>query len=53
MTRPKTSFLVLGPRGTGKSTWVRTTTPDCLYLDLLEQATYGELLVHPDRLAGA
>jgi uncharacterized protein len=44
------SCLLLGPRGTGKSTWARQRFPDALVLDLLDYATYTELLTHPDRL---
>jgi len=45
------SFFLLGPRGTGKSLWVRTTFPQGLYLDLLESSLYHSLLAAPDRLA--
>lgn len=45
------SFFVLGPRGTGKSSWTRTTFPDAIFFDLLESRTYTELLAFPDRLA--
>lgn len=44
------SFFLLGPRGTGKSTLLRTTFPDAVYLDLLDLGVYSELLAHPDRL---
>jgi predicted AAA+ superfamily ATPase len=47
---PKESLLVLGPRGTGKSTWARAAFPDALHLDLLEPSLYGELLAQPARL---
>src|SRR3989304_2285941 len=30
------SFFLLGPRGTGKSTFVRANFPDALYIDLLQ-----------------
>jgi replication-associated recombination protein RarA len=30
------SFFLFGPRGTGKTTWVKTNFPNALYLDLLE-----------------
>ena len=48
---PTGSCLLLGPRGTGKSTWLRSCFPDALVLDLLDFATYTELLTRPDRLA--
>lgn len=44
------SFLLLGPRGTGKSMWIRTALPDAVYIDLLESSTYTELLAAPGRL---
>jgi uncharacterized protein len=44
------SFLLLGPRGTGKSMWLRAAFPDAVYLDLLEASTYTELLAAPERL---
>lgn len=47
---PSGSCLLLGPRGTGKSTWVNQQFPDALLLDLLDYATYSELLVRPGRL---
>ncbi len=50
LTPPSGSALLLGPRGTGKSTWTRQQFPDALVLDLLDYATYAELLARPDRL---
>lgn len=44
------SCLVLGPRGTGKSTWARQRFPDALVLDLLDYSTYSELISQPHRL---
>lgn len=44
------SILLLGPRGTGKSTLLRQSFPDALYLDLLDLGVYTELLTHPERL---
>lgn len=44
------SSLLLGPRGTGKSTWAKQHFGDALVLDLLDYATYAELLARPDRL---
>jgi uncharacterized protein len=45
------SCLLLGPRGTGKSTWALQQFPEALNLDLLDYATYTELAIHPDRLS--
>lgn len=44
------SFFLFGPRGTGKTTWVRSTFPQALYLDLLKAELYNDLLANPDRL---
>jgi predicted AAA+ superfamily ATPase len=44
------SFLLLGPRGTGKSTLLRLAFPTALYIDLLDVTVYTELLTHPERL---
>jgi len=34
------SIFLFGPRGTGKSTWVKQTYPNALYFDLLETDVY-------------
>ena len=47
---PKESFFLLGPRGTGKSTWLRQTFPDAIYVDLLEQEAFRTYLARPERL---
>ena len=44
------SFFLFGPRGTGKSVWVRQRFSDALYLDLLESELYTDLLASPQRL---
>lgn len=46
------SFFLFGPRGTGKTTWVREMFPNALYLDLLGSTLYSELLANPQRLDG-
>jgi predicted AAA+ superfamily ATPase len=48
--RPRGSFFLFGPRGTGKSTWIRECVPRALRLDLLKESTFVELLGHADRL---
>jgi predicted AAA+ superfamily ATPase len=50
ITPPAKSFLLLGPRGTGKSMWVRHRFPEAVYVDLLESDAYTELLAAPSRL---
>ena len=47
---PDQSCLLLGPRGTGKSTWLRDRLPDALYLDLLDPALHRSLSARPERL---
>ncbi|MBI4582512.1 MAG: ATP-binding protein [Planctomycetes bacterium] len=44
------SFFLFGPRGTGKSFWVRHRFPEACYFDLLEAEHYQELLASPQRL---
>ena len=44
------SFFLFGPRGTGKTTWLRRRFPNALYLDLLDHALYLDLLTRPHRL---
>lgn len=47
---PDRSFFLFGPRGTGKTTWVKTSFPQAVYLDLLESELFNDLLAHPQRL---
>jgi predicted AAA+ superfamily ATPase len=47
---PAGSCLLLGPRGTGKSTWLRARWPQALTLDLLDAATQRGLQARPERL---
>ena len=44
------SFFLLGPRGTGKTTWVQSQFKKALYLDLLEAGLFIDLLANPQRL---
>lgn len=44
------SFFLFGPRGTGKTTWVKAHFPDAVYLDLLESGLFTRLLADPGRL---
>lgn len=43
-------FFLLGPRGTGKSTWLRTIFPDAMVVDLLDPRQEREYLARPERL---
>ena len=47
---PQDSFFLFGPRGTGKSTWLRESLPDALFVDLLEPDVARELEARPERL---
>lgn len=44
------SFFLFGPRGTGKTTWVKFAFPHALYLDMLEAEIFNDLLANPQRL---
>lgn len=44
------SLFLFGPRGTGKTTWVKEHFPKAIRIDLLESKTYTELLARPERL---
>jgi len=46
----KQSFFLLGPRGTGKSTLIRTSFPHALYLDLLLPDIFRSYSAKPERL---
>lgn len=50
LTKPDRSFFLFGPRGTGKSTWLRHVFPDALHLDLLDASLFLELSRDPHRL---
>src|SRR3989337_4219147 len=44
------SFFLFGPRGTGKTTWVKSVFPYAIYIDLLEAELFNDLLANPQRL---
>ncbi len=44
------SFFLFGPRGTGKTTWLKTQCSDIVYFDLLDSALHQKLLAEPSRL---
>lgn len=48
---PSKSFFLFGPRGTGKTTWVKAQFPGAVYVDLLEAELYNDLLANPQRLS--
>ncbi|MBX7066888.1 MAG: AAA family ATPase [Parachlamydiales bacterium] len=44
------SYFLFGPRGTGKTNWVKSFYKNALYLDLLESGLYTNLLARPSLL---
>jgi len=50
LKRPDQSFFLFGPRGAGKSTWLRQVLPDALNLDFLDASLFLELSRDPHRL---
>jgi uncharacterized protein len=48
---PEQSFFLLGPRGSGKSTWLRAIFPDAHVIDLLSEETYHRMLASPGLFA--
>jgi len=49
-TATKESCFLFGPRGTGKSTWLRQSFSDAIYIDLLDQEVFRKYLAGPERL---
>lgn len=49
-TPPSQSFFLFGPRGTGKSTWLRQAYPQSPVIDLLEPENYRAYSARPERL---
>src|SRR6185295_17688458 len=47
---PKQSFFLFGPRGTGKSTWLRQHFPRALWIDLLDAELLRFYGARPERL---
>lgn len=50
ITAPAKSFLLLGPRGTGKSTWLAAAFPRALTIDLLDASRFLTLSRDPSVL---
>lgn len=47
---PNHSYFLFGPRGTGKTTWIRSRYPKAIYIDLLRTEIYTQLLANPEAL---
>ena len=50
-TLPAESFFLFGPRGTGKSTFMKQRFPDACYVDLLDTEMVRSFSAKPERLA--
>lgn len=48
---PSNSCFIFGPRGCGKSTWLKQHLPDALLIDLLEPDVIRTYSAYPERLA--
>lgn len=47
---PAQSFFLLGPRGTGKTTWLRDHYPKAIWIDLLLPGEVNFYMANPERL---
>lgn len=50
--KQKSSIFLFGPRGTGKTSWIKAYLPKALYFDLLDFSIYNVLSADPSRLEG-
>ena len=50
LPKPDRSFFLFGPRGTGKSTWLRGVLSDARWYDLLHTEVFVRLLADPSGL---
>ena len=50
-TPPRGSYFLFGPRGSGKSTWLRQLHPNAHWVDLLDEGRYQAYLVDPSLLS--
>lgn len=48
---PKQSYFLFGPRGTGKSTWLKQNYPEAYWVDLLDPELFRYFSAGPERLA--
>jgi uncharacterized protein len=44
------SFFLFGPRGVGKTSWVKKNVKNSIYIDLLDTQMYFELQANPNKL---
>jgi uncharacterized protein len=45
--KKRKSFFLFGPRGTGKTTWLKQNLPDAQFFNLLESEVYNRLSANP------
>lgn len=50
LKKPKESFFLFGPRGTGKSTWVQAAYKNALAINLLEPDVFRRFAARPETL---
>jgi predicted AAA+ superfamily ATPase len=50
---PVGSFFLFGPRGTGKSTWLKENFRDAFFVDLLDPETARSYASYPETLINA
>ena len=47
---PTKSFFLFGPRGTGKSTWLKECFPDAIWIDLLDSEQLRLYIAYPEKI---
>jgi predicted AAA+ superfamily ATPase len=47
---PNQSFFLFGPRGTGKTTWLRQELENAIFIDLLDPESFRNYSARPERL---
>lgn len=50
LSEVRTSCFLFGPRGTGKTSWLKENFPEALYFDLLEGDLFIDLMSRPSHL---
>jgi predicted AAA+ superfamily ATPase len=50
-TPPQQSYFLFGPRGTGKSTWLKQQYPNAYWIDLLDPKVFRFFTASPEKLS--